>query len=863
MKNLARRAYRFTNGRLSADRKQSLKIVAKQVLPRRVRRQLRRAAARMQPEKAAERREAKRRQAKHDRVLDRKVSSLSRALWMGFTQDALAELESLRRGEDAHRPPIARAAETLARWYATQGQDELALERLIHARAINGLSQSERLRVFEHHLLTRLGRLDEADQLFQKWGEESPDLRLVQANLLLRRADDGELAPDEAGRERLALIDWIFDRHGLTPVSTLLQDPTNLAYAGLRTEPAPVEGEPEPPVVSIVVPAYNAETTLTNSVDSLRAQTLRAVEILIVDDSSSDNTYAVAKTLAAADPRVKVFQHPQNLGAYAARNTGLAHATGEYFTVHDADDWSHPQLLERQLEALRTQADAVGSFSRLARVSPRLEFLLRTYRPMLEPIHWNYMSLLCRTQVYRDLGGWDTVRAHADSEFIERLRAHHGADVLVEVDTTVPLSFCLVTGDNITENKATGMRSIDFGSRREYMEQARFWRSRTFAEGELPSLAGHRRTGLKDPFFSTRPMLSGADAAGQAYDVVIGSDLALLGGTRRCNLAYIDCARKLGLRVGLFNAPRYRTRGFGSVDAAYRELLELDGVDLLTPEDDVTAKALLLHHPPVLRRTFDGYPTIDAEHRFLLVNQLPWQMKNYTDVQYDTSAIHQRFTDAFGGEPNWISISPRVRRYLDGELAPGVLLDEDWFPIVSWAGPSPRTRTVGTAPTPVVGRQSRDHATKWPEDAGTLAQAYLAGTQYKVQLLGGTAAAEAVLGHRPENWVVHPFDSLSVTEFLDGIDIFVHFHHSNYIEEFGRNIAEAMAVGVPCVLPPEYAEIFGDAAVYAEPADVERTVAELWADGERYADYSRRGAAFVAENCGSEVGMRRISSLLA
>ncbi|WP_129711029.1 glycosyltransferase [Haloactinopolyspora alba] len=800
---------------------------------------------------------------KRERVLDRHVSSLSRALWMGFTDDALAELESFRRSiENTPRLPVARAAEALARWYATEKKYDLALDRLVFTRMLNGSLHTDRLRVLEHHILTQLGHFEEAELLFQTWGAQSPDLHLAQANLRLRQAEAGVVPREQADRDRLELIDEVFHRHAVTPISRLVDSSRALEFASLKTDIAPVgESEAENPTISIVVPAYNAESTLVTSVNSLRAQTLRKIEILVVDDASTDNTSSVAKSLASDDPRVKVLRHDQNQGAYGARNTGLTNASGTYFTVHDADDWSHPQLLERQLQMLRSH-NATGSFSRLARVSPQMEFQLRTYRPMLEPIHWNYTSLLTTTQTMRDLGGWDTVRAHADSEFIERLREHFGEDSLVETDTEVPLSFFLVAGNNLTERKDTGMRSIDFGARREYTEQARFWRQQTFGEGEIPSYSEHRRSDAKSPFFSPRSLAGNRDQISQSYDLIIGSDLSLLGGTRRCNLAYIDCARKLGLRIGVFNMPRYRSRGSGTIDPSYRELFQADDVDLILPEDHVSAEALLVHHPPVLRYAFAGYPNITASKHYLLVNQLPWQMKDHGAFQYETSSVIRRYADAFGDEPTWISISPRVRRHLGDVLPPEAILSEDWYPIVDWADMSPPIRTRGPASAPVVGRHSRDHATKWPEDASTLAKSYLADTGYDVRLVGGAKAAHEVLGYWPKNWTVYPFDSVAVSDFVQEIDIFVHFHHSKYIEEFGRNIAEAMAMGVPCVLPTEYAEIFGDAAVYAEADDVAETIRELWADADRYHEYSRRGAEFVTEYCGSEVGMRRVASLL-
>ena len=162
----------------------------------------------------------------------------------------------------------------------------------------------------------------------------------------------------------------------------------------------------------------------------------------------------------------------------------------------------------------------------------------------------------------------------------------------------------------------------------------------------------------------------------------------------------------------------------------------------------------------------------------------------------------------------------------------------------------------------MVGRHSRDHEMKWPETRDALETAYLAGTDYEVRLLGGAEGAEKVLGYLPDNWVVHPFDSVSAEEFLSEIDVFVHFHHNTYIEEFGRNIAEAMASGVPCVLPAEYTEMFGEAALYAEPDGVASTVQRLWADPDLYRSQSQRGIDFVIRQCALDVGMRHIQGLM-
>jgi len=103
--------------------------------------------------------------------------------------------------------------------------------------------------------------------------------------------------------------------------------------------------------VSVLVPTYNSAATLPRAVQSALAQDLRDLEILIIDDGSSDATAAVATAQAAADPRVRVISLPVNRGKPAAMNTGIAQARGEWIAVLDADDWYAPHRLGVMLAA--------------------------------------------------------------------------------------------------------------------------------------------------------------------------------------------------------------------------------------------------------------------------------------------------------------------------------------------------------------------------------------------------------------------------------------------------------------------------------------------------------------------------------
>lgn len=115
------------------------------------------------------------------------------------------------------------------------------------------------------------------------------------------------------------------------------------------------------PKVSIVVPMYGVEPFLNKCVDSLLAQSLHDIEIILVDDGSPDRCGEIAEEYAIKDNRVKVI-HQKNSGLGPARNTGMAAATGEYIGFVDSDDWANNCMFERLYNAAKkNNADiAVG-----------------------------------------------------------------------------------------------------------------------------------------------------------------------------------------------------------------------------------------------------------------------------------------------------------------------------------------------------------------------------------------------------------------------------------------------------------------------------------------------------------------------
>jgi succinoglycan biosynthesis protein ExoO len=113
------------------------------------------------------------------------------------------------------------------------------------------------------------------------------------------------------------------------------------------------------PEVSVIIPAYNTEAYLAQAIESALEQTLENIEVIVVDDASTDKTLEVAKSFN--DKRLKVLVNEQNLGAAATRNRALREAKGQWVAVLDSDDWYAPKRLEKLLAvAYSKNADMIA-----------------------------------------------------------------------------------------------------------------------------------------------------------------------------------------------------------------------------------------------------------------------------------------------------------------------------------------------------------------------------------------------------------------------------------------------------------------------------------------------------------------------
>ena len=185
----------------------------------------------------------------------------------------------------------------------------------------------------------------------------------------------------------------------------------------------------EQPKISVIIPAYNAETYLESCVRSALQQTYQNLEILLIDDGSTDSTWEICRRLAAADSRIRSI-HKQNGGVSSARNAGIEAASGEMLTFVDGDD----ELKENGLEALieaqqRTGADIVAAWYDMGAPIPYPEAGdvvwkgTEALQKSLEdhPLTYSAWAKLYTREIIGDTRFQEGIRVNEDSLFVFRL----------------------------------------------------------------------------------------------------------------------------------------------------------------------------------------------------------------------------------------------------------------------------------------------------------------------------------------------------------------------------------------------------------------------------------------------------------
>ncbi len=515
----------------------------------------------------------------------------------GFGKSAAEKLEELKShltGAD-----LADACWALANWYRSNGDYRRALDHLLIGRMADpNIANESRHTVVEADILLKLNRPHEANSAIARAMQQSgevPELCFCAANVAPHLTHD---APAANGL-RLSWLNKPLVAAGLAPIA--LKDPSAPLSIDNITAVAPPHPRSGEAKISVLMPAYNAEDTVATAIASVIDQTWANLELLVVDDGSTDKTWSIIENVARRDTRVKPLRHGRNLGAYAARNTGLRHATGNLVTVHDADDWSHPEKLALQAVGL-LEGRLAANATKQSRVDPGMYIHVQADGAMIVDCH---PSLMMTKEVMLALGGWDECRMGADNELWKRLLAKHRQDAWV-ICASVPLGLPLLRANSLTSDDHTGVRTLYSGARRQYVEAFRYWHETERAKAAPDWVV---RPGLRR--FPIPAICQPAPMKPLSYDVLFVSDFSILGPVSR-NINALQKAHELGLRCACFHWPRLDSAGH-DVDREIRKLLHEGIADNVVAGEGLACGLVVVGDEGILDHLPDELPVVRSE----------------------------------------------------------------------------------------------------------------------------------------------------------------------------------------------------------------------------------------------------------
>jgi glycosyltransferase involved in cell wall biosynthesis len=477
-------------------------------------------------------------------------------------------------------------------------QRKAAIEALLELARES--KNSEQLAVLENHLSAFAGSGPrQRSVVVETYREFIRTGNTTQTQLIYARANFGLTLPDAlfgAEAKRKLQISWLNSLLELHGLATLDFDSKvkPLTIDDLPDLFGPVPQKALGPKVTVLLPVFNGEEFIHTALAGLAAQSYRNIEVLVIDDASTDGTRELVKKFAASDKRFRLIQVKVNGGSYRARNIGLEEAMGEFVTVHDADDWSHPQKLELQVAPLIAQPKLMATLSRGIRVAHESLRFLTVANGLY--IRQNISSLMFRREpTQAAIGYWDEVLFGGDSEFHERLEAQFGASS-VKLVSAGPLSFTRFLASSLTGGGYASTQSGITGIRRFYVDSYNFWHEQIKA-GRLSPKIGRASAGRP---FAAPPLQHDRKAKYAKFELVLVADLT----SSKQNEAAAVLKQVAGLkRVGLLNLSAAGER----LNPAILSAVDFEKVSLLLPGDIATAKvvrilnsAALGHVPKVM-----------------------------------------------------------------------------------------------------------------------------------------------------------------------------------------------------------------------------------------------------------------------
>ncbi|MDV2431453.1 glycosyltransferase family A protein [Corynebacterium tuberculostearicum] len=641
-------------------------------------------------------------------------------------------------------------------------------------------------------ILQELGFYEAAFEVYRETGVEKKDkvqLALVKANAVVAKADDWPVW--------LSVMNELYSSRSLLPIaldtnsSSPIFDQVTNNGALART----VDG----PLVSVLIPTYEGANRITTALDSLINQTWKNIEIIVIDDGSSEENLSKLREICANYRDVRLIEQGKNLGAYPARNLGLKVAHGQYVTVHDDDDWSHAQKIELQAESLEADSSLDANMSKHVRATESLTFVRINKNPMLA--QKNMSSLMFRREVFANIGVWDEVNRGGDAEFFDRLKRIGGGKV--KVVSPVPLSFTRTHKNSLTSGEL----------QRGYMDPAR----RFYHAAYLKKLRDWRQTGKRPAGNAAVPvnMLPGRrNESIPKLDVLVTANFANDCESTSFALAEVRALASEGKAVGMANLFSAGSPESIMLTDEALAVAALPGVSPISLTSRVDTRLVIAHDPCTLQNAEGVFSNVSAEQAVLILDQKS-RNEQLGGSFFDLQTILYNSKRIFG-------VHPEVRTLNEGN--PGIT-----------GGPSTRN-IAGPQDWPLLGVDFEISETDPLTNELPIVAEPQFGDRPGGKILGGEYESFAILSEEDSRQLEAAVGRLlggspgvdeTAANALRKISFLVLFPPKGSHPSLYNWVLVAQKYGIIVILPKEYECYYGQSVVYCSEEDVEESISRI------------------------------------
>ncbi|KZM47958.1 glycosyltransferase [Labrenzia sp. OB1] len=329
-------------------------------------------------------------------------------------------------------------------------------------------------------------------------------------------------------------------------------------------------------------------------------------------------------------------------------------------------------------------------------------------------------------------------------------------------------------------------------------------------------------------------------------DVLYLADLRFPGGTSTSLKYDLRACKQAGLRAGVVPLLSPLFARCQIPNSALLAEIEATGTVIVPQDERPKARVALLYHPSLLDKTVHLPAGFDADVFYCVVHQPTRDRRGRP--YYRTEHWSGLAADWFAHDLRLLPVSDVVREDLARHGFSHALHPANWNNLID-PQDFPQKRVQELTSPLKIGRHSRPSRDKLPSPQVAL-QCYPQHPDYTHLMMGVPQDFLDAFDTLPWNWQIYSFSSRPVSEFLQSLDIYSYFHSDSWVEAFGYNVLEALATGLPCVVPHYLQETFSEACFYAGPAEAPQLYARLGSDRALREEASLRARALVGSRFG-------------